>query len=159
MGRVDKRSLLDCFLFDGSFPPTLYCPSYTDAAFWKTMASFLNDDIPTKALSRLGESMPWCEPYTSTHGDLGLRNIIVNNGNIISIINWEWAGFFPVWWEYTRLYISPTIDEEWKELLMSRIKQYLKAKIFLEKHHFLLPTKLCTYSSHRPTVTSPSKNI
>lgn len=38
-----------------------------------------------------------------THGDLVPSNIIVKNGRIAAIIDWETAGWFPEYWEYTKL--------------------------------------------------------
>ncbi|WVO15372.1 hypothetical protein L204_103029 [Cryptococcus depauperatus] len=38
------------------------------------------------------------------HGDLDLTNIIVQDGHIVAIIDWETSGFFPVWWEYAALW-------------------------------------------------------
>ncbi|KAF8574775.1 kinase-like protein, partial [Ramaria rubella] len=35
-----------------------------------------------------------------THGDLAPHNIIVRNGTIVSIIDWEFSGWFPEHWEY-----------------------------------------------------------
>lgn len=46
-------------------------------------------------------------PYTPhaitfTHGDLHFSNILVGgDGHISGIIDWEFAGWYPVYWEYT----------------------------------------------------------
>lgn len=47
-----------------------------------------------------------------THGDLHRRNILVDNGQITAILDWEFAGWYPEWWEYWASYrtISPTSD-------------------------------------------------
>lgn len=36
-------------------------------------------------------------PCVLTHGDLNLSNIMVKDGKITAIIDWEHAGFYP-WW-------------------------------------------------------------
>ena len=38
-----------------------------------------------------------------THGDLNPSNIIVKNGHIVVIIDWQTAGWFPEYWEYTKM--------------------------------------------------------
>ena len=38
-----------------------------------------------------------------THADLADRNIIVQDGRITGIIDWEWAGFYPEHWEFVTL--------------------------------------------------------
>ncbi|KUJ21281.1 uncharacterized protein LY89DRAFT_552705, partial [Mollisia scopiformis] len=40
---------------------------------------------------------PKSEPYVLTHGDLNTSNILVKNGKIQAIIDWEMAGYLP-WW-------------------------------------------------------------
>lgn len=44
--------------------------------------------------------MPTAAPYTSTHNDLTNVNIMVENGHLTGIIDWERSGYLPVWWEY-----------------------------------------------------------
>lgn len=39
---------------------------------------------------------PVCTPYTFTHGDLNCQNIIVKDGELAGILDWESAGYFPV---------------------------------------------------------------
>lgn len=35
-----------------------------------------------------------------THGDLESRNILVHDGHLAAIVDWETAAFMPVWREY-----------------------------------------------------------
>jgi hypothetical protein len=37
-----------------------------------------------------------------THGDLAFHNIIVNNGHIKAIIDWEYSGWYPEHWDYCK---------------------------------------------------------
>lgn len=39
-----------------------------------------------------------------THGDLCPNNILVDKGKITAIIDWEFAGWFPEYWEYTKIH-------------------------------------------------------
>ncbi|KAJ4306559.1 hypothetical protein N0V88_001363 [Collariella sp. IMI 366227] len=39
-------------------------------------------------------------PIVFTHGDIAARNILVRDGRIAAIIDWEYAGWFPKYWEY-----------------------------------------------------------
>lgn len=36
-----------------------------------------------------------------THGDLSSLNILVKDDQVVGIIDWETAGWFPAYWEYT----------------------------------------------------------
>jgi thiamine kinase-like enzyme len=52
-----------------------------------------------------------------THGDLVPRNIIVRKDRIAVIIDWEMAGWFPEYWEYTRAWVSSWDAQEWRDML------------------------------------------
>ena len=46
---------------------------------------------------QLRKNFPKSEPYVLTHGDLNFSNIMVKDGKIEAIIDWEFAGYMP-WW-------------------------------------------------------------
>lgn len=35
-----------------------------------------------------------------THGDIAARNIIVRDRKIVAILDWEFAGWYPEYWDY-----------------------------------------------------------
>ncbi|KAK3318707.1 hypothetical protein B0H66DRAFT_591386 [Apodospora peruviana] len=37
-----------------------------------------------------------------THGDLNMRNILVRNGKLSGVVDWENSGWYPEYWEYTK---------------------------------------------------------
>ncbi|KAF1730833.1 hypothetical protein CRV24_008903 [Beauveria bassiana] len=39
-------------------------------------------------------------PIVFTHGDIAARNIMVRNGHIVALLDWEFAGWYPEYWEY-----------------------------------------------------------
>lgn len=39
-------------------------------------------------------------PYVLTHSDLNTSNIMVHDGHVSGIIDWEHAGYYPEFWEY-----------------------------------------------------------
>ncbi|KAI5455828.1 hypothetical protein BGZ63DRAFT_340010, partial [Mariannaea sp. PMI_226] len=36
-----------------------------------------------------------------THGDLSSLNILVRGDEVVGVVEWETAGWFPSYWEYT----------------------------------------------------------
>lgn len=50
-----------------------------------------------------------------THNDLHPRNIIVRDGTVVAIIDWELAGFYPEYWEYVKAWYRAGVDEPWVE--------------------------------------------
>ncbi|KAK2629418.1 hypothetical protein QTJ16_000238 [Diplocarpon rosae] len=43
----------------------------------------------------------YCGKPTFTHGDLSILNIIARGDKVVGIIDWETAGWWPEYWEYT----------------------------------------------------------
>ncbi|KAI1946166.1 hypothetical protein LOZ53_002619 [Ophidiomyces ophidiicola] len=42
-----------------------------------------------------------------THGDLSPRNILADDsGHIAAIVDWEWAGWFPEYWDVARIFLD-----------------------------------------------------
>ncbi|KAJ7204636.1 kinase-like domain-containing protein [Mycena haematopus] len=41
-----------------------------------------------------------------THCDLAPRNILVKDNRIVAIVDWEMAGWYPEYWEYTQAFFS-----------------------------------------------------
>lgn len=78
-------------------------------------------------LSGLREHVPRCAPYTLTNGDLNISNIIVRSGHVAAIIDWETAGYLPIWWEWVRAGIGHGKDDTvWKGMLRERMEQFPK---------------------------------
>ncbi|KAE8353875.1 kinase-like protein [Aspergillus coremiiformis] len=50
-----------------------------------------------------------------THADLCPRNIIVDNGKISAIIDWEFGGWYPEYWEYTKAHFGQIEMPDWYE--------------------------------------------
>lgn len=43
-------------------------------------------------------------PLVLTHGDLSALNILVRGDTVVGIVDWEMAGWYPSYWEYTTAY-------------------------------------------------------
>jgi len=61
-----------------------------------------------------------------THGDLHPRNVIIDkHGKILSIIDWDCAGWRPEYWEYAKSQFVPFgIPQEWTEALKRATGDY-----------------------------------
>lgn len=50
-----------------------------------------------------------------THSDVAPRNIIVRDGNIVGLLDWEDAGWYPEYWEYVKFFQRSSIaDGDWR---------------------------------------------
>ncbi|KAL2430629.1 hypothetical protein ABEF95_012076 [Exophiala dermatitidis] len=100
ISNVDGGSLWDCRLVSGvdRFGP------FKDA---QAFHLFLRNGLE-KAPPELPEvdemiklqARDW-GPVVFTHGDLSSLNILVRGDRIVGIVDWETAGWFPPYWEYT----------------------------------------------------------
>jgi thiamine kinase-like enzyme len=79
------------------------------------------------------QSKSW--PLVFTHGDLSSLNILVRGDDIVGIIDWETAGWYPSYWEYTTAHqvnpqnlfwaneIDNFLEPMPEELAMERMRQ------------------------------------
>ncbi|KAG9251066.1 kinase-like domain-containing protein [Emericellopsis atlantica] len=58
-----------------------------------------------------------------THADLAPRNIMMRNGRLTAIIDWGNAGWYPEYWEYTKMHYK-YFAEDWYELIERRLPCY-----------------------------------
>lgn len=129
MQSVDGQPIYSAFLFPNGYGLP-HGPLSSDDELWREMAKSL-ETVPEKARQRLRERMPSASPYTYTHGDLTSVNIIVKEGNLVGILDWEASGYFPVWWEFTCAGIGlGEEDFEWKSLLRKHMPDYTAAREF-----------------------------
>jgi aminoglycoside phosphotransferase (APT) family kinase protein len=56
-----------------------------------------------------------------SHSDLAPRNILINNGKVSGIVDWEQSGWWPYWWEYAKAFYSVQLDTsgqvEWRRFV------------------------------------------
>lgn len=123
MQSLDRGPLYSTWFFvDPKENP--YGPLRSDMELQDSLAPALKDLLPVVS-ARFRARIPVCTPYTFTHGDLNCQNIIVRNGELAGILDWESAGYFPVWWEYASTSIGLSAeDAEWKALLRKHLCAY-----------------------------------
>ena len=98
--------------------------------------SFLRRHIPIEDCTKVfGEDVTLCHSrqYRSvfSHADLSPRNILVADGKITAIIGWQFAGWWPEYWEYTKAHFGRKNMPEWYNKLghiMTRYDEELAAE-------------------------------
>ncbi|KAH0357614.1 kinase-like protein, partial [Aureobasidium melanogenum] len=71
-------------------------------------------------------SQDWGSP-TFTHGDLSSLNILVRGDSIVGIIDWETAGWYPPYWEYTTAYQVNPQNAFWRDEIENFLEEMPEA--------------------------------
>ncbi|RAH72564.1 kinase-like protein [Aspergillus aculeatinus CBS 121060] len=131
---VDGGSLHDCRI---PGPSLDFGPFATIQDFHRHLRMGLEFDpklhIDAQKLIKQQQSKSW--PLAFTHGDLSSLNILGREDDIVGIIDWETAGWYPSYWEYTSAYQVNPQNSFWvheidkfleampEELAMERLRQ------------------------------------
>lgn len=98
---------------------------------------YLTEDLPLDEDARklISKSHGVKHDIVFTHADLNLRNILVDgNGKISGIVDWECAGWYPEYWEYTKAHFSARYNVRWTADVFDQVLCYrdeLKAEDLL----------------------------
>jgi aminoglycoside phosphotransferase (APT) family kinase protein len=65
--------------------------------------------------------------YVLTHGDLSPGNIMIHDGHVSGIIDWEHAGYFPDWWEHACALVW-TNAPQWQRFILDEMENQLKTE-------------------------------
>lgn len=93
---------------------------------------FRPEDYPTrqddqdwqdlKEMKRMQDG-PW-PPPVFTHGDLNPSNIYVRGNRVVGIIDWEFAGWYPRYWEYTSAWYGNRLWQDWQDKISDFLDPY-----------------------------------
>ena len=75
-----------------------------------------------------------------THNDLAPRNILVRDGYVVAILDWELCGFNPSYWEYVKAYLWA--DWQWPWIADQLVDQVLEPHL-QELSYFLHARDIC----------------
>lgn len=95
-----------------------YGPYRDEEAFRAGMAEALRSceaNSFTEAVINMVNAMPGSGRAVLTHGDLVPRNILVRDGNVVGLVDWEMSGFYPEYWEYAKAHFFADYDHSWME--------------------------------------------
>ena len=109
-------------VFDG---PTRDCRQFSDyfGGQFESEVEFnafvldLLRGTPLAIRRALGDALSACSDHriVFTHGDLTSRDIIVKEGRIQALLDWEYAGWYPEFWEFVKFFDRPTDCKDWRD--------------------------------------------
>lgn len=88
---------------------------FADEAEFNLFVLDLLRGTPSLIRSTLVEALNVDSQIVFTHGDLTPRNIIVKGDRVQALLDWEYAGWYPEYWEYVKFFDRPTGCKDWKE--------------------------------------------
>ncbi|OAA65874.1 protein kinase domain protein [Niveomyces insectorum RCEF 264] len=108
----DNNDVTPCFLDDQTLRDRIYARYVAhNGLSYRDSAQYLPDKLPRS------------DKAVFTHGDIGPRNIMVDDeGRILAFLDWESSGWFPDYWEFLQM-MKPCQEpeREWKHW-MARTK-------------------------------------
>jgi aminoglycoside phosphotransferase len=86
------------------------------------------DDDDWKDIKAMVEKQdgPW-PPPVFTHGDLNPTNILVRGDQVVGIIDWEFAGWYPCYWEYTSAWQAHLTRHGWEDSILKFLDPHPEA--------------------------------
>jgi aminoglycoside phosphotransferase (APT) family kinase protein len=94
--------------------PNSICPSHP----FDTVKAF-NAYWLTRAKLDISLDKSESSPIILTHGDLTGRNILVNGGKMVGILDWETIGWYPAFWETMIVWRDARWSKKWRVALES----------------------------------------
>lgn len=92
----------------------LYELFLSNQELWDALAVVYNN-LPQAVFNNVRKHFPKSE---LTHCDLNLSNIMIWDGEMVGILDWEYATYLPVWYEYISVsFVFTAKDVEWKNVL------------------------------------------
>ncbi|KAL8963775.1 MAG: hypothetical protein Q9183_004971 [Haloplaca sp. 2 TL-2023] len=124
IGSVDGTNCTDQF-FDGEDKAS-FGPYDSEQAFHDGLVRAVEARARTTWTDQVVKfirAMPIHE-IVFTHNDLAPRNILVKDGEVVAILDWEFSGFYPSYWEYVKALCWPDWQSGWiKDNVIDRILQ------------------------------------
>ncbi|TEY60794.1 hypothetical protein BOTCAL_0176g00160 [Botryotinia calthae] len=71
-----------------------------------------------------------------THSDLNMRNILVKDGKISGIVDWENSGWYPEYWEYTKCRFSVKIHKRWVKMTDETFENKYEEELAIDRQYW-----------------------
>ncbi|KAH8423949.1 aminoglycoside phosphotransferase family protein [Aspergillus melleus] len=111
-------------------------PFPTESSFNKTLIETYLKSAPKRHIkSFLDGMLPDTHRILFAHGDLRPPNIMVKDGDLAAIIDWELSGWYPEYWEFAKAFLIWGWQSDWTDCLMRALRPY-HAEYFM--HAFIM---------------------
>ena len=104
----------------GKWGPIYGGPFDSELEFNQWILSDLHSGLPAPHRYYAERALTDGHEIVFTHSDFSSRNILVDENNdyqVTAILDWEFAGWYPEWWEYFRAYKRFNRGQDWRDYL------------------------------------------
>ncbi|OJD15262.1 hypothetical protein AJ78_04484 [Emergomyces pasteurianus Ep9510] len=132
IGSIDRGPVTDQIL-TGSLNKG---PFDSEESFNNTLIDVYQANAPKRHVRSLLTGMLSQNKHRTvfTHGDLRLQNIMVKSGRITGILDWEFSGWYPEYWEFSKALYVWKWQNDWIDYLMDILQPYYSEYLI---HSFL----------------------
>lgn len=88
-------------------------PCQDEKAFNEYLSASLHEHTPPLVREAFSRRLRTNHRIVFTHCDLTPRNILMQDGQIQGLVDWEDSGWYPEYWEYVKFFQRPA-DKDWK---------------------------------------------
>jgi len=88
-------------------------PFETEVQFNQFLLSDTLSSTPTILRDIASRSLSTDHDIVFTHGDFAPRNIIVRDGQVVGILDWEYSGWYPEYWEFVKTFNAADHRVSW----------------------------------------------
>lgn len=67
-----------------------------------------------------------CPPPVFTHADLTPFNVLLRGDRVVGLVDWEFSGWYPHYWEYTSTWLSSVTRTEWQSSIHKFLEPFPK---------------------------------
>ncbi|OAA40244.1 Protein kinase-like domain protein [Metarhizium rileyi] len=110
IGACDGEEIRDTRLYFTYHSP----PCRDEEAFNEFLLSGLYENTPPLVRAAFSRRLRTNHRVVLSHCDLTPRNILVQDGQIQGLVDWEDSGWFPEYWEYVKFF-QRTAEKDWKQ--------------------------------------------
>ncbi|KAF4332454.1 phosphotransferase [Fusarium beomiforme] len=110
IGACDGTEIRDTRLYFTYHSP----PCRDEKAFNEFLLSALYEHTPSLVRRAFSQRLRTDHRVVFSHCDLTLRNILVQDGKIQGLVDWEDIVWYPEYWEYVKIF-QRTVDKDWKQ--------------------------------------------
>ena len=106
-------------------------PFSNEAAFNDWLVDGLHEATPVMLREECRRRLRSDHRITFAHGDLAPHNIIVKDSKVVALVDWEYAGWYPEYWDFVTFFVRFSESRDWYNYAREIFPQMYFDEVFL----------------------------